>query len=439
MKKHLLKGIVALICLACLAAPALAESWDEHVYMAPNAKGDLLIYPAYFAAEGVETNFAVINTDPVESVVAKVVVRSHRYSVEVLDFLIFLTPRDEFKATLKYEGGKYVLTSSDDSLCTSTDGFKTFTCASVDSPKTFELYTPDCDDPSYGYIDVVQSWSSSRVFDTSGTEPVLVTRPIAKKWLIKAYFDTPEGEFDTDDNMTGFAEVVFPGADYAVYQPTVLANLDYDKAQVPKLESNPFDGNGNNRCEVEAVLAKNNLVIPYYDDGSQFTVPLLTFPTKLDGCPTVVDEVITYGSTSPFFVQYSKRRPTYSLSLFDMMEHKTVQDECEVSPCPPDKVLAFPEELNVFVISSLFDEGWAELTFLEDDDEPSTTCQDLSLAALTYEGAPVIGLIAEITSNGLSLLAPAYDFGEVSYDATGIDVNTYGCNGERYHVTDCMD
>ncbi|MCD6388206.1 MAG: hypothetical protein J7L69_02255, partial [Desulfobulbaceae bacterium] len=145
MKKNLVKIVVALLCLAFLAAPAMAQNASDHVYVSPNQKGDLLIYPAYFASEGIETNFAVINTSENCSVVAKVVVRSHKYSIEVLDFLIFLTPRDEFKATLKYENGKYWLISSDDSLCTSTNDFATYTCASVETPKKFELYTPTCD------------------------------------------------------------------------------------------------------------------------------------------------------------------------------------------------------------------------------------------------------------------------------------------------------
>jgi len=115
MKKKIVQGIVVLLSLAFLAMPALSA-----VSVSPNEKGDLMFFPVYYALDGIETNINIINTSDTESVVAKIIVRSHKYSIEVLDFLIYLTPNDVFKATLKYEGGKYYLVSSDDSLCVGT-------------------------------------------------------------------------------------------------------------------------------------------------------------------------------------------------------------------------------------------------------------------------------------------------------------------------------
>lgn len=435
MKKNLIRIIVALLCVAFLAAPAMAFNASDHVYVAPNHKGDLLIYPAYFAGEGIETNFAVINTSHTSSVVAKVVVRSHFYSVEVLDFLIFLSPNDEFKATIKYENGKYWLVSTDDSLCTGT-AVSNYTCASADSPKKFELYTPDCDDPSYGYIDVVEAWSGLVTNDCC--QPVNGCTPptdgtILKKCVIARYFGPWNDGEGTSDVLTGFGEINLPGK-YATYMPTVLANWKTTSRLDVGTLTSPFLFSDNSICEMEAALSKNNLVVPYYDDGKQVTVPILTFPTKEAQCPIAddpndADDRPEYHTktSSPYFLQNGDvagdhyMRVNYGLSIYDMMEH-TVHGGCPVSPCTHEHIY-LPEEVNLFAVSSPFDEGWAEIDIAD-----GTSCLSGSLDPMTFEGAPVIGLTVEFTNNGLSILQPAYDFGKVSYDdATGVNFSG-GCN-----------
>ena len=100
MKKKLSRILFALVMVALLVVPAVAQNLANHVTVAPNYKGDLLIYPVYAALDGLDTNFTVINTSNVQSTVVKVVFRSWKNSLELLDFLIYLSPNDVFKCTL---------------------------------------------------------------------------------------------------------------------------------------------------------------------------------------------------------------------------------------------------------------------------------------------------------------------------------------------------
>jgi len=410
MKKQLLKGIAVLLCLAFLVAPAMARDNADHVYVAPNAIGDLLVYPVYFAGEGLETNFAVINTSTVFSVVAKVVVRSHKYSQELLDFLIFLSPSDEYKGTLKYQGGKYVLTSTDDSMCSCNDG----SCASVAVPKTYILAVP-CDgvvdSASYGYIEVIEACAFAELTEEDdGT--------VAKDTIVEAYCNLTaiDDSIWPQDVLTGFGELVFPGVDYTTFMPTVFANYQNRTKLSVAVLTTIGEGANNTLCEVEAALSKNNLVMPYYSGDDGVTVPVLTFPTKLSTCPP---DAVAQG---PFFADVFN--PVYGLYTYDMMEHKKVPETCEHSPCPEHDPSTLDEEVNIFIIDSIFAEGWARGVFGQ-----TTICEALVQGSiLTYTGAPIIANVIEITTNGLSIIPAPYDFGAVTYSpATGADAINMPC------------
>ena len=249
LKKRVMKLLFALLLVALVAGPAMANNLAKHVTVSPNDKGDMLIYPVYFAADGLDTNFAVINTSNTLSCVVKVVIRSHHYSQELLDFLIYLSPNDEFKGTLSFNGANYVMTSTDDSLCV----------ASGSNPTVYNLATP-CDGvvdtAAYGYVEMFEATSFLLPKDADGT--------VSKQDIINAYAAVAAVAVnDTPNILTGFAELVFPGADYAAYQATMFE--DYDNLTILNVAVETILGNGadNNLCEVEATLSKNNLAIPY--------------------------------------------------------------------------------------------------------------------------------------------------------------------------------
>ncbi len=400
MMKRLTKGILVIMCLALLSVPAAAFDMGDHVYQAPNGIGDVLIYPVYFADQGVETKFGVINTSSKVCVVAKVIVRSYRYSQELLDFLIYLSPNDEFVCTLKYDGGKYVMETSDDSLCDITG----------EVPTVYELTPPDCEDDSVaeGYIEVIEAWSTVNaeiLCPDSATDPGTVD----KSWIFETYAGIGSvGRFDTADVLSGFAELTFAGFDYLVYQPTVLAEYDnLEKMAIFGLETRLGTNARNNLCEVEAALSKNNLVIPYYDSAAGATFPIITFPTKLSNCDGESD--------SPYF---DPDDPTYVMHKYDLEEHEKTS-HCTHSPCDVT-TYSLPYEVNLLLVDSYYEEGWGRLTF---NKTGNTSCRTEGDSYLCYTGAPAIGLIAEFTAEGLALLPPAYDFGTVAVnDATECNI-----------------
>ncbi|MBN2232765.1 MAG: hypothetical protein JW781_08105 [Deltaproteobacteria bacterium] len=428
MRKQWLKVIVTLMCLAFLAVPALAQNLNDHVTDAQNLKGDMLVYPVYLANNGVETNMTVINTSNTVSCVAKVSIRSHHYSQDMLDFLIYLSPNDVFKGTLKLAGGKYVLTSTDGSMCIGTA--PNCTCASVNAPLTYELAIP-CDgvvdDGSYGYVLVIESWS-----DINNLLPREGDGTVAKSTICAAYWAQYQTrailENETPNILTGYGELVFPGADYALYYATAFADYDnlawLDVSAVTDIGENA----DNNLCEVEACLAKNNLAWPYYDNGAEFSIGVFNFPTKQSTCPP---NPVAKG---PFF-QGTNYEPAYGLQVYDLEEH-SVKKTCEVSPCPETEIMRLPEETNLVLMDSPFDEGWGRITFAQ-----LTACADLDLNNITYTGAPIIPWACELTVDGLSLIPMAYDYGTITYNGRALGVGSYqklaGTGGDVPPVDNC--
>ena len=167
-------------------------------------------------------------------------------------------------------------------------------------------------------------------------------------------------------------------------------------------------GANNNLCELEATLAKNNLVVPYYATANSITLALYTFPTKL--CQDC-DGLVALGD----FFQGLNYNPLYTLKYYDLEENTPTSTSCPHSPCPDVEPDVLTEEVNLLIADSPYDEGWARTNFAQ-----TTACADLSMAAISYTGAPVIGRVLELTSNGLSILPMAYDFGTVTYNGLNV-------------------
>jgi len=433
MKK---KGILAILGMVLafmlLAAPAGAYTGYDHVAVAPNGEGDVLVYPLYIALDGLSTQFQVINTSTSLSTVVKIVLRSHQYSQEVLDFLIFLSPNDVFNGTIFYTNGQYKLTSSDGSLCLPNG-----TCADAAAPLTFTL-TPPCngetDSEAYGYIVGIEAWAG--IVGESETDPGTVD----KADIQAAYNAAKEGGFDTCDTadiITGNAKLDFIGTDISGYEADTLKNYrNLEEIDVANETILGADAN-NNLCEIEAALSKNKLVVPYYNNAS---ILVATFPTKLADCP---DSNGDYTALGPFFDEDQNLSPGYTSILFDDEEH-SFSTGCVTSPCTPEKK-SFPEETNLLLLSSNYTQGWGRISFTtgaSDDNPAYTECDDLDGYSVDFTGAPVVGLIAHFTADGFVLARPAYSWGEVysGYYGTTYDEGEYqltpGADGGVYRGCD---
>lgn len=113
LKKKLLPSLMA----AALASGVTFSGGAQAIQVAANGIGQVLLAPIYQATvPGEKTLITLINTSQTHAVKVKAVFRSRKYSIEVLDFLIYLTPGDVWRGEVYNKGGQAWLRSSDDSI-----------------------------------------------------------------------------------------------------------------------------------------------------------------------------------------------------------------------------------------------------------------------------------------------------------------------------------
>ncbi len=310
-----------LICAVVILMLAVGSSWAfdnaYHVKQAPNKKGDLLIFPVYFTTpDGWETKLTVTNTSDRYSVVAKVVYRSHYWTDEMLDHLIYLSPRDVWIGYVKTIGGKVSLWSDDDSILASSTTF-----ASAGNPVIQEFFTnnmctsnawnPDsdggADSAERGYVEVIETW-----YGDTRNYPAVVVGGVAldqnppkvdKQYLLRLYH--PENGAVQPAGLTTVAgaAVNSTAIDHTInvltgvleLQHSAMSNLtsaieatvfaDFDVTQYMRVnEISGLDSfNGQNTLgEVEAALSKDDIAMPYVNDlnNGTGTIHMFNFPTK---------------------------------------------------------------------------------------------------------------------------------------------------------------
>jgi hypothetical protein len=433
MKKKGLFAILGMVlAFSLLAAPVGAYDSTDHVAVAPNMEGDVLIYPVYFAADGLSTDFQVINTSDTYSTVVKIILRSHKFSQEVLDFLIFLSPNDVFNGTIQYKSGQYQMTTSDESFCTAGGN-----CASATNPKTYFLTTPASacvaagDSAGYGYIVGIEAWAGVVPEDPDDPGTVAPADIQTRYNLVSDSLTT----CTTKDIITGNAKIRFVGADISGYEADVLKNYRNLAALSTGNETRLgfTDSARNNLCEIEAALSKNALVVPYYNAAS---VLIATLPTKQATCP---DSSGNYTAQGPFFDSPYNLEPEYTSIYYDTEEH-SFSKGCEVSPCTPEHHF-LTEEMNLFVLTSNYDAGWARFTILTGgtSDNPAVTeCADYIAGPyndIQFTGVPVVALVGHFMSDGFVLTRPAYSWGKVAYD-NDHDDDFESATGDDYYFLD---
>src|SRR6056297_3586014 len=121
--KRVISLIVAISFLFLFLGAASAYNVNEHVKYAPNSEGDMMIFPWYWASQGVNTEFTITNTSDSHCAVAKVVMRSPMYSSEILDWLVYLSPKDKWEGKLYNKNGDVYLYSEDDSILNQNSTF----------------------------------------------------------------------------------------------------------------------------------------------------------------------------------------------------------------------------------------------------------------------------------------------------------------------------
>ena len=442
MKKILMIGFLILMMTGTAWSnsslhPAPNGNLFDHLTKPEGLVGDLLIYPVYLAdGSGWETKISVINTNTNLSTVAKVVLRGGRDSKELLDFFIYLSPDDMWTGTIYNNNGVVRIKSEDDSVLSNLGVWANETpmdAAVVDWP---------CDNEEYGYVEVFDAWTISRAALGSFHNLNFASGPIDKDYIFDAFQSflnsgqTFDGVILSENILTGFFELKLPTLGLSATENAVVFQ-DYDVDDKLTLGKETFLGEScmNSIAEVEAELSKDSVYLPYYNDGQNISAHVFTYVTKQSQYDnSTTDECDIFSYNSPYFWKYAKRGldaqgnyihwcVEYGLKPFDLEENTPKSQSPIFSPVPPEDKKEFCEEVNVLVIDdniTRYDEGWALYTFQMSPNQFSSGDTQGKLGVreevISYTGAPVIPLNANLGADGLSLKYGAYDPAQISYE-----------------------
>ncbi len=404
--KKIVTVIALAMALALVGSPLWAKNCEDHVYYAPNAVGDMLIYPVYVAfADGWETKICVVNTSPTHSTVAKVVIRGWIWSQELLDFFIYLSPNDVWCGTIKQDPKLgTILFSDDDSIQYAPGKF-----ASAANPVIVPLNPIiDCADIEdiIGYVEVFENWAAD----------LGIALPVPKPEILAAFENQakwPVLEFPPLDILTGHYEQIAFGALTGANRAEVFATYRVNSKLELGVATAVGDSADNNICEVEAVLAKDQEFKYYYNSEEKFAIHWNTLPTK----ETTIDEdCYVTGVKGPFFKKYADKGALYCFEFtyrwYDLQENTPDPDNPIFSPFEEEPELKCFEVEPFFTAPpfiTVFEEGWVRYGF----GKYATSCSTQDKTAISYSGAPVIDTIWFIGPYGLAILPGAWDDGTV--------------------------
>lgn len=410
--------LTAVFFLMGAGTAALALDDADHVIVAPNSKGDVVVFPVVIGLDGGwVTKIVVTNTSLTESAVAKVIFRDGLYSQELLDFLIYLSPTDVWWGEIRYgENGAEVF-STDESGPSSTAGE---TWASTDYPLEQPFQTVACAPGAEQivYVNVIGAWSAVIADDP---------RPVLKS-VVKAAYEDDNAVMGCDNILTGHYELTIGGVTTGANRALVWADYGNKIRLTPQTETFLGEFANNNLCELEASLSKQNIAMPYYNGSGMLAVHWNTFVTKLSTIDSSCDITAVQGQffddgnswiTSDYKVVFS---PLY----FDLEENAPGSEDTPFSPYTPPADRTLPYEVNSLFtvppfISANYVEGWVRYNF-----DATTTCTPLvgEEAEISYTGAPSIPTVWFFGPAGLSILDAAFDNGVVVYTPNGNDWTT---------------
>ncbi len=456
MKKLL---VVSLIAVLAMSGSALAWDHAYHIKEAPNGKGDVLIFPAYFAAPGGwETKLTVTNTSTTYSVVAKIIFRSQVYSEELLDFLLYLTPTDVWTGYVRHDGTNVYIYSEDDSVLISSSEF-----ASAAKPFRQNFFSVDCpavDNASLGYAEVIEAWYGdvSANYPAPNNSSWRRTRPVSKLYLRQLYDpergvlgcancvagltgtagENSNGLDHTINVLTGMMEIQNsgqPGMTSAM-KASVFADFDLTAyLNVKEATTLAMDGTRNTIGEVEAAMSKGEVALPYVNSSAgAVTAHLFNFPTKLSNYnqPNTTNPCAYVNGTGPYWVdptpvsglaRSSFRCQSYVDPAYDLSENENMAQDI-VSGGYITKTMC--QEVALVTTSgypTLFNEGWTRYNWTLHFDRTLFNVKraENNPPDFAYEGLPVLPFALMIKNGGLALVEGAYNKGRVFASATTFD------------------
>ena len=394
------------VCLAVLMVAMMmgGSAWalnaTDHVKVAPNGKGDLLIFPYYFAYPGdYSTKITVINTSSTHSVVAKVVYRTFNWSYEVLDHLIFLSPNDVWTGKLVNVAGVARLQSNDDSILGRMPSGTAFAADSdfgnvtpVDQP-LIAAGCPAEDSNTNGYIEVIEA--ASRL-ESQATTGYALGQRVAKRHIYDWYYtyvtdDTIQnGPYSPVNVLTGYQENTF-GMGATLKQANVFA--DYFNYVKLNLTETTYLGSlsNNSLAELEAAMGKLALSLPYIaKPNGDSSVHIFNFPTKMSTRNSASCSVYGINLQSPYWLLVNSKCETYTRNIYDLLENSPTDLVNPFSPGGTIPIKMCGEvEFNVQGSSNpMYTEGWIRYTHGKSAVAKSGTTRIGD--PITYTGIPVL-------------------------------------------------
>ncbi len=427
-----LRIVVALLAIAMMVgSSAWAFNGTDHVKVAPNGKGDMLIFPWFLVGDnGISSKISVINTSNNYSVVAKVIYRSFNWSQEVLDHLIYLSPNDVWVASIEMVNGKATLVCNDDSMLGNSTEF------ADKVPVKQPLATPskggvawDNDGNTFGYVEVIESVAIPAIDAAAG--PITKTDGKIAKSKIKAVYDDPavlpsNPYYSPKNVLTGYQENS-NGVNRTFTRARVFA--DYGNTAKLNVVNETYLGllSRNTVAEVEAAIASLDVALPYLAKvEGDWTLHFFNFPTKVSGYNSTAPKTYKPYTESPYWTLVAgadaQKCERFGYNIYDLLENSPTNPGSIFSPV----IETTPQmcyEVNPFSIvytsGSLFAEGWVRYNWANTG-APKTGDTREKKNAITYLGSPVLSSAVIFNSNakawGWAEAESAYSYAPVVVD-----------------------
>jgi hypothetical protein len=430
--------LVLLAVFAIMGGTAFAYDQTDHVKFAPNGEGDLIFFPWYLAASGGwQTQISVINTSNSYSTVAKVVIRSHNWSDELLDFLIYLSPNDVWTGYIRYGAqGTYIYSDDDSILVSKPVGLMLQTevptyFASPTNPVSMPFFPVKCpgaskidnktDSTDYGYIEVLEVNSTT----------ALGTGKLTKEKVFNWYeVDSIGGVtvpriINTVNILTGYQEFqnTEAGSYSALTRAQVFADWHNTSFQGTGANTGLVSGSNNTIGELEAAMAKTNVALPYIWKGAAATLHFFTFPTKQSfgfknaGATVPCDsydgtvlplKIGDYWGANPASLNPNTRVAykclTYTSTGYDLKEN-TVTSGPFSGGGTTQKMCEEMQWISAYIPGDLFTEGWIRYAWAV-----TPTIFTLQAPALlgSFNGTPVLSSALYIRAASVSQAEAAW-------------------------------
>lgn len=429
---------------AAVLAALTGVNGAQAVHVNSDGLGQVLIYPFYTTEDGQDTYINLVNTtDDFKAV--KVRILESMNSQEVLDFNLYLSPRDHWSALITADENGGTITSADTS-CTvplaisngDTIPFREFEYAD-DSINGTER-------TGEGYVEVIEMatieiGSQNWPFDIEHVNGVPSDCPdLDAAWLPGGAWDVnpQDGTSDPTGGLYGYGVLinVDEGTD-ATYDAVAFDNFFDPITGVVHTNPGSLDPSLNNSTADYDVIDGNVVTSDTADDGldavsatimhntisndyvlepsiSAGTDWVMTFPTKRD-------YVAVTPAEDPFLTPWDEDTSSsceeFNIVYWDREEGTPTAPpgSNDFSPRPPgtpDVPFALCYEANVmtfngsnvlsastrtgtnFSLEDGFNNGWAEMNFV------TATRQPLIAGGSQFEGLPVIGFAVQKYVNG---------------------------------------